>query len=253
MPTFKRPLVSIDIESTGVDPQKDRIVELGLLLVKENGVDRQAKRFLFNPGMPIPPESTAIHHITDADVANEPSFADKADLILKMISGKDFVGYNLRRFDLVILDEELRRCGKKLDMNGVLVLDAFGIYQKKESRKLEDAVRLYLGRAHEGAHGALPDAIAAMDVLLAQWGHYEDLSPMKLEELAAYSNPQDRKWADLGCRLYYDDANVLRFAFGKHKDKPVSECMGYAAWVIENDFPGSTKDLLNEFFGWTRI
>lgn len=247
---LSRPIAFIDTESTGVDPVKDRILEIGVAVLHPDGVrNHEVFTRRFNPGMAIPPAATEIHGITDEDVKDCPRFAESATGIWRGLQGKDLAGYNLRRFDLPILDEELRRSGLKLDLTGVQVIDCFGIFSKKEPRKLEDAVRRYCGREHAGAHGAASDADVTVDVLLGQLEAYEDLAKMDLSELASYSNVQDLKYADLAQKLYFDDEGKVCYAFGKHKDCRVRDRMNYAEWMLANNFPGSTCDVLRKILG----
>ena len=245
---FQRPVVSIDIESTGVNPVEDRIVEFAASVLMP---DMTRKKYVqrFNPGIPIPAESTAIHGITDEMVADCPPFSDHAAEILRALSGKDLAGYNLLRMDLPMLDTEMRRCGLKLDIAGVRIIDCFQIFSKKEPRRLEDAVRRYCGREHTGAHGALADAEATVDILLGQMVEYDDLRAMNLDELAAFS-AGDRKIADLAGKMYRDADGDLRYAFGKARDVKVKDDPGFAHWMLRctsPPFPGSTVEILTAY------
>lgn len=239
-----RPLCFLDLESTGVDPVKDRIVELGVVVLHPDGQRTQfCKRF--NPGIPIPKEATEIHGITDAMVADCPPFATLARGILAGLQNKDIGTYNGRRLDLPLLDEELRRCRLKLDLTGVHVIDCFGIFSKKEPRKLEDAVRRYCGREHDGAHGAGADAEATLDVFLGQLAAHEDIAAMDLAGMASFSQISEQKYADLAGKLYFDAEGFICYAFGKRKDQRVKDEPGYADWMLNKaDFPGSTCDVL---------
>lgn len=242
---MKRPLVSIDLETTGVDPLVDRIVEIAL--IRSDGEYELQKCWLVNPGVPIPAEATMIHAITDHDVCCCPPFKAIADEVLAVLDGADIVGYNLRRLDLPMLDEELRRCGCKLYLAGVQVIDCYGIFAKQHPRRLEDAVRLYCGRDHTDAHGALADAQATLDVLNGQIGADPALAKMTAAELAAYSRPEGLDYADLAGKLYRDKDGDLRFAFGKAKDVKVRNDLGYADWMMHKaSFPGNTIDVLIE-------
>jgi len=241
--TFTRPIAFIDIESTGTDPSKDRIIELALIVLKPDGT-RTKWSSRFNPGRPIPPESTDIHRITDSDVADAPLFHDRAAELHRELHGKDLAGYNLRRFDLLILDEEFRRCALKLNVEDVLIIDCLGIFSKKAPRKLEDAVRRYCGREHTGAHGAAEDADATADVFLGQLQAHEDLQAMDLAAIADFSVFGDNKLADLAGKLYFDAGGDLRFSFGKHRSERVKDNPEYVGWMYGADFPGSTLDFL---------
>lgn len=243
MMIFNRPMLIIDVETTGTDPVKDRIVELGVICLYPNAKQvRWTGRF--NPGMPIPKEASDIHGITDADVAGSPAFSVAAPSLSRTFSGKDIAGYSLWRLDLPIVDEELRRCGFKLDLSAARVIDSFGIFSKKEPRKLADAVRKFCGREHDGAHGAMADAEATKDVLFAQLMAYEDLREMSLEELAAFSDVATNKRADLAGKLHSDSEGFLCFAFGKHRGERVRDRVDYAEWMLSKDFPGSTCECL---------
>ncbi len=243
-----RPLLFLDCETTGVDPVADRLIELGIVVVKTDWtVTEWCQRF--NPGMPIPPASTEIHGITDEMVAGCPPFDSFAAKIAAGMKGKDLCGYGLWRLDIPIIDESLRRCGLRLDLTGVQVIDAFGIFSKKEPRKLEDAVRKYCGREHTGAHGAAADAAATRDVLMGQLSMYGDLAAMDLESLANFSRIGDYKYADLAGKLYYDAENFVCYAFGKNKGTRVIDEPGFAEWCLRQrnpGFPGSTCEVLVE-------
>ena len=240
-----RPLVFIDVEGTGTDAQADRILELSLLELDCEGV-RTRTTFRFNPGRTIPAAATAIHGITDADVAHlKPIDAAAGMMVLREIEGRDIAGYNLRRYDLPILDEELRRVGMKLDLRGVAVVDCYGIFAKKESRTLSDAVRKYCGREHDGAHGADADNLATLDVLLGQMQAYPDLKAMPLADLAKFSQVDDVEYVDVARKLYRDKDGDLCYGFGKLKGVKVRDDMGYAHWMLDRaDFPGSTDEAL---------
>ena len=242
---FTRPLVSLDLESTGVDPVLDRIIEFGCTVLSPDGTRRHWEQ-RFNPGMPIPAEATAVHGITDADVVDKPPFGDYAAKILAGLRGRDIVGYNLWRMDLPMIDEELRRCGLRLDLTGVNVIDAFGIFSNREPRDLSAAVKRYCGRSHEDAHGAAADAAATLDVLCGQLAEYEDLRSMDLSALSLASLRGDNQPADLAGKLYRKNGD-LYYAFGKVKDMRVADDPGFGRWMLRQStppFPGSTREVL---------
>ena len=245
---LNRPLLVIDMETTGTDPVTDRIIEMGVVKLAPLNGEIQVHQWVqrFNPEMHIPEEATACHHITDADVADQPKFIDKALQIARALYNKDLCGYNLRRLDLPILDEELRRCGYALDLTGVRVIDCYGIFSKKEPRSLADAVRKYCNHEHADAHGALPDALATAEVLRGQLAMYQDLADLDLDALAKYSKNDDKEFIDICGKLYRDKDGFARWNFGKNKDKRIADDMGFADWVLKKDFPGSTKDAIRE-------
>jgi DNA polymerase III subunit epsilon len=240
-----RPLVVLDVETTSVDISTARIIEIGVSVLNPDGVvkpKRWSRRI--NPGIPIPAESTAIHGITDADVAECKMFDYYAPRIHAFIDGKHLAGYNLWRLDLPVLDEEFRRYGVKLDLTGVHVIDVAGIFFKKEPRNLEAAVQKYCGRAHDGAHNAGTDADATLEVLLAQLKTYKDLSVMDTGVLAEWSRISENKVADLAGKLFFDKDGDLCFAFGKYRNEKVRLHFDFAQWMLSKDFPASTREYL---------
>lgn len=243
-----RPLLFLDTETTGVDPAVDRIIELGVSVLHPDGtVKPKGWSVRFNPGIPIPPAATEVHGITDADVAECKPFSAYAEVLHEKLKGKDLAGYNLRRLDLPILDEEMRRCGLRLDLTGVRVVDVQAIYFKANPRSLADAVKQYCGRDHADAHGAGADADATLDVWLEQLVSHGNLPATNdMDSMAEYARMGDQIPADIAGKLYRDSEGGLRFAFGKNKDRLVIEEKGYARWMLDRDFPGSTLDAIRE-------
>ncbi len=241
-----RPLAVIDIEGTSLDVSESRIVEFACAVLKPDG-SRMNWVQRFKPDIPIPAEATAVHGITDADVAGCPPFKDYAAKILKGLEGKDIGGYNLRGYDLPVLDEEARRAGLRLSIEGVNVIDAFGIFSNKEKRDLSSAVQKYCGRSHEGAHGAGPDAQATADVIEAQLSFYPDLAEMSLADLAKFSMRGDFEAADLAGKLHFDAEGKICYSFGKNKGSRVEDEPGFGLWMLRQrtpPFPGSTVEVL---------
>lgn len=235
----------IDVESTGVDAVTSRIIEFAAVVMEP---DRSMGKWYvqrFNPGVPIPPEATEIHGITDEMVKDCPPFAEHAQKILAGLRGKDIGGYNLWRLDLPLLDEESRRCGLRLDLTGVRVIDCYGIFAKKHPRDLAAAVKLFCGEDHTEKHGARADAIAAARVFLGQLASHQDLEAMSLDELIKFSQHEDYQYADLARKLYIDSDGDMRYAFGPHKDVKVRSERGFAKWMYQKDFSGSTLDALD--------
>src|ERR1019366_1764689 len=204
---------------------------------------------MFNPGMPIPETATKVHGITDADVKDKPLFAEHARRIAIALDGKDIAGFNLRSPDLPMLDEELRRSSYKLDLTGVAIIDAFGIFARKEPREK------FCGRDHEGSHGALADAGATLDVLLGELdAYYPDVAALSLlssfrsgdlPELTIICRRDDLDFVDLSRKLYRDSDGDVRFNFGqKTRHVKVRDDIGFAEWVLRKNFQGSTQDAL---------
>lgn len=181
--SLTRPLAFIDLETTGTCPRSDRVVEISVMVVPASGEALHRTRRL-DPGVPIPPEATAVHGISDADVAGAPAFRRVARPLLRLLEGCDLCGFNLRRFDLPLLREEFRRAGLELPLEGRAVVDLMELYHRREPRDLAAAVRFYLGREHEGAHSASADVLASARLLGAMLARYGDL-PRDVAGLAA--------------------------------------------------------------------
>lgn len=246
---IERPLLTIDIESTGPDPCEDAIVQYGFALLRMDGtVIRGSKRF--KPWKPMSPEAEEVTGIHNADLADCPPFSEWAERIHGTLKGKDLAGYNLARFDLVILDEEMRRSRLKLDLAGVGVVDLFGIFSKKNPRKLLDAVRLYCGEPASvefaaGAHDASHDAFWTLNALQGVPGVHPDLEELDLAALATFSKLDDLDYVDLARKLYRNAEGAVCFAFGKNQDKRVIDQPGYCQWMADHQFPGSTMDVID--------
>ncbi|HUI64325.1 MAG TPA: 3'-5' exonuclease [Bacteroidota bacterium] len=235
-----RPLVFFDLETTGTDIAKDRIVQIAVLkLHPEGGEDTKSR--LINPTMPIPEAATRIHHISDADVADAPRFADLAKSLADFFCGADIAGFNSNRFDLPILVEEFARCGVLFPEGDAKLIDVQTIYHKKEERTLGAAYRFYCNKSLEGAHNAEADVRATLEVFRQQLERYDDIG-RSVEELHAYCNSD--AIVDYGRKLARNERGEIIYAFGKHKGKPVLEDPGYAEWMLEEDFPQSTKLVL---------
>ncbi len=238
-----RCLFSGDIESTGTNEERDRIVEFGGVKVEPDGSTREY-RWLVNPTVPIPAGATAVHGITNADVASAPTFSEVAPEIAAVIRDCDFVSFNGRKFDWPMLRAEFKRANVPWPCEGAMHYDACEIFHKREPRDLSAAVRFYLGREHVGAHGALPDAKAALEIMRAQLNRYPDLGAMSLEELDRESSGRRPNAATADGKIAWDDEGHPAYAFGKHKGMRVAEELGFARWMLRNDFAEETKALV---------
>src|SRR5687767_8682661 len=171
---LRRPLVFLDLETTGTSPRTDRIVEIAALkLLPDGGRDLRWRRV--HPERPIPPEATLVHGISDADVADQPPFRRYAKGLLDFLADCDFAGYNLDSFDLPMLQEEFKRAGLAFTWRDRAVVDALSIFRLREPHDLGAAVRFYCGDAHPRPHAAKEDVLATMEVLKAQLARYPDL------------------------------------------------------------------------------
>ena len=238
-----RPLIFFDLETTGTNPAHDRIVEISLIKVYPDGREEE-KRRLINPGIPIPPESTAIHHITDKDVADAPRFSQIAGSLLKIFEGCDIAGYNSNKFDVPLLAEEFLRAGLEFHTEDHRYIDVQNIFYAMEPRTLVAAYRFYCGKELEGAHSATADTRATYEVLQSQLDRYESLKN-DVEHLASFSRSKN---LDLAGRISRNDAGEPIFNFGKYKGQTVESVLrrdtGYYAWMMQGDFPKNTKDVL---------
>lgn len=217
---LERPLAFFDLETTGVRIGKDRIVQIGVVRLMLDGT-RERYESLVNPGIPIPAEATAVHGITDLDVTFAPRLEDVADEIVGHLAGCDLGGFNVIRFDVPFLLEELHRVGKPWDITHVRIVDAQRIYHRMERRDLSAAVKFFLGREHEGAHDALADVEATADVFLAQLERYAEL-PHDVPGLGDFSGDRERT-PDAAGKLRFDAQGNVCLGFGK-----------YTGWLLEN-------------------
>jgi DNA polymerase-3 subunit epsilon len=240
-----KPLLFLDLETTGTDTQTARIVEIGILKALPNG--RQLRRnHRVNPGIPIPPEATAIHGITDADVANEPRFEQLAADLRSFFDGADLCGFNLKRFDLRVLYVEFSRAGQNLSMEGRAILDPMEIFHAREPRNLSAAVRFYCNREHEGAHAADADVLATADVLDAMLGRYTDLPRTVIGLDQHLKNPNAVDSAGNFIRI----EDEIRFAFGKYRGQSLDAVArakpDYLQWMLTQDFFDDTKAVVKD-------
>lgn len=239
---LKKPIIFFDLETTGTNVTNDRIVEISLIKITPDGQELERTRRI-NPEMPIPAEATAVHHITDADVANEPTFKQIARSLADLFTGCDIAGFNSNRFDIPVLDQEFRRAGISFDFSRARFIDVQTIFHKKEQRTLVAAYKFYCGKDLDEAHSANADTRATYEVLKAQLDRYADL-PNDIDALSDFSS-QNRN-VDLMGRLIYDDQNREVINFGKYKGRLAEDVMrndsGYYSWILQGDFPQNTKD-----------
>ena len=245
-----RPLVCFDLETTGTDTERDHIVQIGLIRVEPDG-GRRSYESLVNPGRPIPPAATKVHGITDDDVRDQPSFAALLAEIEPLLTGADLAGFNSIRFDLPLLEAELRRAGSRLDLSQVRNLDAMRIFHFKEPRNLAAAYRFYCAKELTDAHSALADATATLEVLDAQIAHYDDL-PADPEALYPICDPDAGQYVDRTRKFVWNDQGEATFTFGKVKGKTLREVTaepasrGYLEWMLKQDFSEDIKAIVRD-------
>ena len=242
-----RPIAFFDLETTGVDVSKDRIVEISIQKLMPNG-EKESFTKRVNPEIPIPIEASEVHGIYDFDVLNEKTWKEVAQEVVDFIGDADLAGYNSNRFDVPMLMEELLRVEVELDMEDRKKIDVQNIFYKQEKRTLEAALEFYCGKKLENAHSAEADTSATIDVLLAQIDRYDDLEG-NVDFLAEYSE-MGNKMADYAGRFVYNADGEPCFNFGKHKGKTIEDVLrrepSYYSWMMQGDFPRYTKKVLQE-------
>lgn len=243
---LNRPIAFFDLETTGVTVGADRIVEIAILKVHPDGKE-EIKSYRVNPEMPIPAQVTEIHGLSDADVANEPTFKDLAPNLYLFLNNCDLAGFNSNKFDIPMLVEEFYRVGYEFDVMNRKWVDVQNIFHKMEQRTLVAAYKFYCQKELENAHSATADIKATYEVLLAQLERYADLKN-DVEFLHEFSRRGNH--ADLAGRFGYDEQKEVIFNFGKHKGKRVKDVLreepSYYAWMMKGDFAQTTKSLLKQ-------
>ncbi len=241
---LKNPLIFFDVETTGLNVSKDKIIELSYIKVYPNGTE-ESKTIRINPGFPIPPESSAIHHITDEDVKGCPTFKQVARTLENVFEGCDIAGFNSNRFDIPILVEEFLNAGVSINFSKRKFIDVQTIFHKMEQRTLAAAYRFYCHKELDDAHSACADTRATYEVLKAQLDVYPSLVN-DVEFLSKFSS-QTRN-VDFAGRIVYNDNNVEVFNFGKYKGQAVEDVLkkdaGYYGWIMQGDFPQNTKNVI---------
>ncbi|MCF6350230.1 MAG: 3'-5' exonuclease [Flavobacteriaceae bacterium] len=243
---LKKPIVFFDLETTGINIAKDRVVEISILKILPNG-NKESKTWLVNPEMEIPKEAVDIHHITNERVVTEPTFNELAPEISKMIEGCDLAGFNSNRFDIPLLAEEMLRAKVDFTMKDRLAIDVQTIFHKKEQRTLTAGYKFYCDKDLTDAHSAKADTLATYEILLAQLEKYDDLEN-DIFTLSEYS--QHSKRADFAGFILLNDKGEEVFSFGKYKGQKVTavfkENKGYYNWIQNADFPRYTKKILKQ-------
>jgi len=256
---LKNPVVVLDLETTGMNIATDRIVEIALLKINIDGSENE-KLMRINPEMPIPPEVSLIHGITDEDVKDKPTFKEVAKILAKFIEGCDFCGFNSNRFDIPLLAEEFLRSDIDIDLKKHKFIDVQAIFHKMEKRTLAAAYKFYCQKELIDAHSAMADTKATYEVLKAQLDMYqgtefEDSKGIKtkpivndVEKLSEFSSYDQN--VDFVGRIVYNEKGVEVFNFGKNKGIPVEKVLneqpGYFGWMMDSEFPLYTKKVLTQ-------
>lgn len=242
---LERPLVFFDLETTHLDINLARIVEIALVKLFPDGT---TESFLtrINPGIPIPVETTRIHGINNFDVMDKPAFREVAIDICSFIKDCDLAGYNLIAYDLPILINELKRAEIDFSTESVNVVDVMKIFKTKERRNLSAAYRFYCQKELEDAHSALKDTQATLEIFQAQIKRYPDL-PTSMEELHQFCNQRDERFVDSDKKFIWQDGEAC-FTFGKYKGAPlkkvVKDDVEYLSWILGSDFSPEVQQII---------
>jgi DNA polymerase III subunit epsilon len=263
---LKKNLVFFDVETTGLNVLRDRIVQIALIKYFPDDREPEELSMLINPGIPISEEAMSVHGITPKDLANKPSFGEVAQQLYDFIGNADLSGYNSNRFDIPMLIEEFGRVGFDFDISNRKMIDVQRIFYRMEPRTLKAAYRFYCGHVLEDAHDALEDVRATVNVFKGQLAMYDGVdftdedgkisdSPIINDMNVLHDFTNDVKILDVTQRLKYDNNGVIVFNFGKYVNEPVAEVLykdrNYYHWIQEKEFSIQvkkiTKKLLKEY------
>ena len=245
---LEKPIVFFDLETTGIQVAKDRIVEISILKIFPNG-NKESKTWLVNPTIPIPEETTAIHGISDKKIANEPTFDQLALEISELIYNCDLAGFNSNKFDIPLLAEEFLRVGINFNMENRKAIDVQNIFHKLEQRTLVAAYKFYCNKELTNAHSAKADTTATFEILLAQLEKYDELE-YDVNFLSEFSQ-RGGKFADLAGFVRFNNKGEEVLSFGKYRDVTLiniwKDNPGYFSWINQADFPLFTKNVMKKF------
>jgi len=256
-----KPIVTLDLETTGVQVASDRIVEICMIKVNPDGSSETITERI-NPTIPIPKESYDIHGISDDDVKGKPTFVQRATAFAKFIGNADLAGYNAIKFDFPLLVEEFLRAKIDFDITNRNLVDVQNIFHKMEPRNLAAAYKFYCKLELENAHSAEADTIATYEILKAQLDMYDgteykdkdgNVSKPVVNEMKALSEfSHHTKNADLVGHIVFNEKNEEVFNFGKYKNKTVSSTFKkepqYYDWMMKSQFPLSTKKVITAIY-----
>lgn len=258
MLNLRKPIAFFDLETTGTNIIRDRIVEVSIVKIHVGG-QKSVKTTRVNPEMPIPVESSLIHGIYDEDVADKPTFKEIAKSLSKFIDGCDLGGFNILRFDVPVLAEEFLRAGIEFDISNRKLVDVQRIFHLMEPRNLSAAYKFYCRKELQDAHSAEADTLATFEVLEAMVERYkgctiEDKNGKKIEpvqnDVAALHELTASNFADLAGRIVYNDKGEEVFNFGKYRNQKVQEVFqrdpSYYDWIMKGDFALNTKNKVTE-------
>jgi len=258
---LNRDLVFFDVESTGLNVIRDRIIQIALIKYFKDGRAPAELSMLINPGMLISEEALAVHGISPKDVANKPVFAQVAQKIYDFIGEADLAGYNSNRFDVPMLMEEFARVGIEFDINKRRLIDVQRIFYKMEPRTLKAALKFYCDKDIENAHDALADVKATVDVLKGQLEKYDGViyidgdgnafdPPVKNDMKALHDFTNDTRFLDATQRLKMEKNGKIVFNFGKYQGQEVAQTLSkdkqYYNWILNKEFSSQVKQIVKK-------
>lgn len=239
---FDRPLVFFDLETTGNDRNKDRIIEFSFIKVEPGSGNHDViLEDRVDPQMPISPQATQVHGIKDKDVSICLAFRFHAGKIMGFLEGCDLVGFGILLFDIPVLFNEFQRAGLYWDYTAHRLIDSCNIYKRQTPRDLSSAVRFYLNKEHEGAHGATADALAVRKLFFTQLLWHQEL-PNDPASLALYSN-HDKPIVDISGKFTTNDQGEILLNFGPHRGAKASDHIDFLYWILQKDFPKDVKTI----------
>ncbi|MEL6864530.1 MAG: 3'-5' exonuclease [Bacteroidota bacterium] len=258
---LKRDLCFFDIEATGLNVIRDRIVQIGIIKYFANGKEPVELDMLINPGIPISEEAMMVHGIKPKDLANKPTFQQVAQKLYDFIGNADLAGYNSNRFDLPMLMEEFARVGMEFAVDRRRCIDIQRIFYKMEPRTLRAALRFYRGMEIDNAHDALADVRATIEVFKGQLDRYEEVNlieedgsivekPVRNDMQVLHDFTNDLKTIDATQRLKYNTEGVVVFNFGKYTGKSVIDTLlkdkAYYHWIMNKEFSTQVKQFVKK-------
>ncbi len=255
---IEKPIAFFDLETTGTNISTDRIVQVAVIKLTPGEKEEELDQ-LINPEIPIPEETTLIHGISDADVADQPTFREFAPELNLFLTDCDLAGYNSIKFDIPFLVEEFLRADVDFDLKDRRVVDVQNIFHKMEPRTLKAAYRYYCGKNLDMAHNAAADTMATYEVLKAQLDMYKNTEytdadgtvsiPVQNDVKALHTFSYFTKNVDLVGHIIFNDKQQEVFNFGKYKGRPVEDVFrkepAYYDWMMKSKFPKSTKKVIS--------
>jgi len=256
-----RDLIFFDLEATGLNVIRDRIVQIAMIKYPKKGGEPKELEMLINPGIPISLEAMQVHGITPKDVSNKPTFQQVADEIYEFIGKADLAGYNSNRFDIPMLMEEFARVGMELSVDNRRTIDIQRIFYKMEPRTLRAALKFYCDQDMEDAHDALADVRATVEVFKGQLKKYQGIdhvdedgnvtpTPVVNDMQAVHDFTNDMRYVDATQRMKYDHDGQIVFSFGKYNGKPVAEVLSrdkqYYNWMLNKEFSSQVKQIIKK-------